>query len=50
MTPQERKQYEWYERKYERADMSRDPEKERENLHDHGCIISSSQPYAARAQ
>ena len=30
MTPQERRQYECYERKYEHADMSRDPEKERE--------------------
>ena len=32
MTPQERKQYDWYVRKYERADMSRDPEKERERI------------------
>ena len=32
MTPQERKQYEWYVRKYENADMSRDPEKERERI------------------
>ena len=30
--PQERKQYDWYVRKYENADMSRDPEKERERI------------------
>ena len=32
MTPQERKQYDWYVRKYERADVSRDPDKERERI------------------
>ena len=32
MTPQERKQYDWYMRRYERADMAKDPEKEREKV------------------
>ena len=30
MTPQERKQYEWYMKKYQNADTARDPDKERE--------------------
>ena len=30
MTPQERKQYDWYVRRYERADMTRNPKGERE--------------------
>ena len=30
MTPQERKQYDWYVKRYERADMTRDPNGERE--------------------
>ena len=30
MTPQERKQYEWYMKRYQNADMTRDPERERE--------------------
>ena len=56
MTPQERRQYEWYLTKYQNADTARDPDKrerererEREDLHDHCRIVSSLQPYAARA-
>ena len=32
MTPQERKQYDWYVERYERADMTRNPERERERI------------------
>ena len=32
MTPQERKQYEWYMKKYHTADTARDPDKERERI------------------
>ena len=42
MTPQEKRQYDWYMRRYERADMTRDPERERERgFYGHGCIVSS---------
>ena len=30
MTPQEKRQYDWYMKEYERADMTRDPKRERE--------------------
>ena len=32
MTPQEKRQYDWYVRRYERADMTRDPERERVSM------------------
>ena len=50
MTPQERKQYEWYMKKYQNADKTRDPrQRAREDLHDYCRTVSSLQPYAARA-
>ena len=44
MTPQERKQFEWYMRKYQNADTTRDPEKERERI---SMIIVALFPPAA---
>ena len=32
MTPQEKRQYEWYMKKYQNADATRDPDKERERI------------------
>ena len=32
MTPQEKRQYDWYMKKYERADMTRNPKAERERI------------------
>ena len=44
MTPQERKQYEWYMRKYQNADTTRDPETERERI---SMIIVSLFPHCS---
>ena len=44
MTPQERKQYEWYMRKYQNADTTRDPERERERI---SMIIAALFPHCS---
>ena len=44
MTPQERKQYEWYMRQYERADMTGNPERERERI---SMIIAALFPHCS---
>ena len=42
MTPQERRQYDWYIKKYERADMTGNPKAERERI---SMIIAALFPY-----
>ena len=49
LSPQERRQYEWYQQAYSKAHLSGIPQGERENIHDHDCIVSLPQSYAARA-
>ena len=44
MTPQERKQYEWYMRKYQNADTTGDPERERERI---SMIIAALFPHCS---
>ena len=44
MTQQERKQYEWYMKKYQNADMTRDPDRERERI---SMIIAALFPHCS---
>ena len=44
MTPQERKQYEWYMKKYQNADTARDPDKERQRI---SMIIAALFPHCS---
>ena len=40
-SPQERRQYEWYRQAYLKSHLSKDAKGERENILNHGCIVST---------
>ena len=44
MTPQERRQYEWYMKKYQDAGIAKDPDKERERI---SMIIAALFPHCS---